>query len=229
MIELRSVHQAVHLQVCSWSGFDCRFHPYLGGADIVNSTCRRVFGGLHQLIQSRHLIRTSTRQHLINSLIITSFDYCCLVCGDLSGTRAAQLDRAMKACVRFIFDVPRRARISPYYASLGWFRASSRRFYILGKFIFCVFSSLQPAYILEMFTLRSSIHNRSLRGDGNLIRIPAHRSELASRSFVACSARLWNSLPFHLRWSPSQSTFDRLLRAHLLGGGGGAGCWGPRL
>ena len=117
-----------------------------------------------------------------------------------------------------------RARISPYYAALGWLRASSRRLYILGKFISRVFSSLQPAYILEMFTLKSSIHNRSLRGDGGLIRIPAHRSELASKSFVACSARLWYSLPFRVRSSPSQSTFDRLLRAHLLGGGGGAGC-----
>ena len=107
--------------------------------------------------------------------------------------------------------------------ALGWLRASSRRLYILGKFIFRVFSSSQPAYILEMFTLRSSIHNRSLMGDASLIRIPAHRSELASRSFVACSAWLWNSLPFRVRSSPSQSTFDRLLRAHLLGGGGGAG------
>ena len=59
---------------------------------------------------------------------------------------------------------------------------------------------------------------------GNPIRIHAHRSELTSRSFVACSARLRNSLPFHIRSSSSQSTFNRLLRAHLLGGGGGAGC-----
>ena len=120
----------------------------------------------------------------------------------------------------FVYDVPGRHIM---YAALGWLRASSRRLYILGKFIYRVITSLQPAYILEMFTLRSSIHNRSLSDDGNLIRIPVHRSELASGSFVACSARLWNSLPFHIPSSPSQTTFNRLLRAHLLGRGGGAG------
>ena len=110
-----------------------------------DSTCRRVFRGLHRLIKVRHLLPTITRKHLISSLIMPHFDYCCLVCGYVSEMCAVRLDRVMNACVRFIYDVRSRAHISPYYAALGWFRASGRGLSILGKFIFGVFSSLQPA------------------------------------------------------------------------------------
>ena len=202
------------------------FDSSLKWKDQINATSRRVFWGLHRLIKIRHLIPVTTRAHLINSLIMPLFDYCCLVCGDVSGMRAARLDVVMNSCVRFIFDVPRHAHITPYYAQLGWLRASQRRLCVLGRFIFKLFTTSQPQYIISMFTFRSSIHNRVLRGDGRLIHIPTHRTEIAQRSFVVGSARLWNTLPSHIRKSRSLSSFHSLLKVHLLGRGLGDGVTG---
>ena len=134
------------------------------------------------------------------------FDYCCLVCGDVSGVRAVRLDVAMNSCVRFIFDVPRYARITPYYAQLGWLRASLRHLCVLGRFIFKLFPTFQPQYIFTMFSFRPPIQNRVLRADGRLIHIPTHRTEIANRSFVVGSDRLWNTLPSHIRKSRSLSS-----------------------
>ena len=70
----------------------------------INATSRRVFWGLHRLIKIRHLIPVTTRAHLINSLIMPLFDYCCLVCGDVSGVRAARLDVVMNAWGSFLMS-----------------------------------------------------------------------------------------------------------------------------
>ena len=75
---------------------------------------------------------------------------------------------------------------------------------------------MQPEYIFNMFTFRSTIHNRILRADGKLIHIPNNRAEIAKRSFVVSSARLWNALPSHIRTSLSLFSFHYSLKAHLL-------------
>ena len=106
------------------------------------------------------------------------------------------------------------AHISTYYAALGWFKAFSRRLYILSKFISRAFNNFSLLRSWTYSLLGQLIHNRSLR-DGDLIRIPAHRSELASRYF---GARLWNSLPLHILTSSSHPSFNFLLRPHLLVG-----------
>ena len=67
-------------------------------------------------------------------------------------------------------------------------------------------------------TFISSIHNRVLRADGRLIHISTDRTEIANRSFVVGSARLWNTLPSHIRKSRSLSSFHYSLKVHLLGG-----------
>uniref|UniRef100_A0A224XWT9 Putative reverse transcriptase n=1 Tax=Panstrongylus lignarius TaxID=156445 RepID=A0A224XWT9_9HEMI len=109
----------------------------------------------------------------------------------------------MTCCPRFIFGIPRDARISHYYTELKWLYPRYRRQYFLATFLYQSIRTQPPSYISQLLSFRSAVHSR------NTDPFPPPSTSLPtvnsafSRSFQIHATNLWNSI----RHSPNLYTF----------------------
>lgn len=134
----------------------------------------------------------------------------------LNKEQSLRLDRALNACVRFIFGVSRYEHISPYYRRLGWMRLAQRRSHVQGVFLHSLFGSGLPSYLLEKFECRGATRARPLRAGFDTLTVPIHRTNAYGGSFHVGSVRLWNGLPANLRIIRSREMFRNDLRRLIL-------------
>ena len=69
----------------------------------VAKTVARVNATLYQLKLCGHLLPLPMRSRLVASLVLPLFDYCCAVLTDITAVLNTKLQRALNACVRYIY------------------------------------------------------------------------------------------------------------------------------
>jgi hypothetical protein len=84
----------------------------------VSAVCQKVYY-IFRLYKFRSLTPQSTRIKLVSCLVLPLFYYCLFVCCNMDEGCTNRLQVAMNNAVRYIFDVPRRGHVTPYYKKLG--------------------------------------------------------------------------------------------------------------
>ena len=64
-----------------------------------------------------------------------------------------------------------------------------------------------PAYLSDIFAFFHSSENYNLRQSNLNLELPKNRTEYYSSSFAFSGAKLWNSLPEHVKTAPSLRAF----------------------
>ena len=131
------------------------------------------------------------------------FDYCDSTLTDSTDEMSLRLDRALNACVRFIFDLKKGDHVTPHYRALAWLRAHERRRFHLLRYVHILIHRKTPTYLAEKF---SFIDTPSTRSELTL-RTPIHRTSVFNKSFQVSGCREWNSLPFEVRRLESAAAF----------------------
>lgn len=96
--------------------------PSLNWRDQVTSILNRVYKTLYQLKANGQALTHSLRRLLVSALIFPIFDYCSLLLLDITVVEYIRLQRALNACVRFVFNVRKCEHITPYYEQLKWLK-----------------------------------------------------------------------------------------------------------
>jgi hypothetical protein len=180
--------------------------------DHVNLVCGKVFGVLHSLRRCKFLLPINLRKQLVQSLIFPLFDYCDYTMTDITDELSLKLDRALNACVRFIFDLRKDEHISQYYTALAWLRVSDRRYLHVLRLIRLLIHDKTPHYLSEKFTFLNNPHTRSEL----TLRIPNHRTSVFNKSFTVSGCRAWNALPICVRKSESAKSYREAIKNSLL-------------
>lgn len=183
----------------------------------VLEVSNKVYKNLYQFKRIRECLPFKIRQMVVSSLILPHFDYCCLVYNDLSGERGLALERVLNSCIRFIFGIPIRQHVTPYYNKLGWLKLKSRRKYFLGCYVFNLLMSKRPSYLYRDLTFKISFRSRSLRASPLDLQMPIHRTTTFDRSFSVESVRVWNGIPERVRRSRSLAAFKAQYYQYLIG------------
>ena len=80
----------------------------------------------------------------------------------------------------------------------------------------CTYKALptgRPPYLADLIQLHTT--PKSTRSSSSqLLFIPCHNLSFGSRAFRVSAAKVWNTLPLHIRQSQSLSTFRRHLKTH---------------
>lgn len=76
----------------------------------------------HTLLSLSLSLSLSVRKSLVSTLILSYFDYRRAVLSDLNGLQNLKLQRALNACVRFIFRISRFEHIFPYFNEMKWLK-----------------------------------------------------------------------------------------------------------
>ena len=185
----------------------------------AKAVTRRVFASLYTLRFFRRALSRDVRKHLAETLVFPQLDCAALVYNHLDKTRVLMLERALKACVRFVVgNISRRNYVTPHRLALGWLSALRRRQYFIGLQACKVVANAHPHYLTDRFACRLDVDvdlRRSARRPRQPFESPPRRTEAFKHSFALEAMDLLNSIHF-TGFSPSNLLpFKRLLRDTL--------------
>ena len=125
----------------------------------------KVSNGLRMLYFARKLTdNQETLKTIYYSLVQPYFDYCDVVWGDCSKTRADKLQKLQNRAARIITRVDYSTRSSDVLNSLEWSNLEERIKRHLFVAMFKIFNNNCPTYLREQFHRTSEILDYNLRG-----------------------------------------------------------------
>ena len=122
------------------------------------------------------------------------FDYCDVVWGDCSKTRADKLQKLQNRAARIISRADYSIRSSDVLNTLEWSNLEERRKRHLLITMFKIFNNDCPIYLREQFHRTSVIHDYNLRGSNYDLQLPLPKTNFFKRSFSYRGAIAWNQL-----------------------------------
>ena len=155
----------------------------------------KVSNGLRMLYLARKLTdNQETLKTIYYSLVQPYFDYCDVVWGDCSKTRADKLQKLQNRAARIITRADYSIRSSDVLNTLEWSNLEERRKRHLLVTIFKIFNNDCPMYLREQFHRTSEIHDYNLRGSNYDLQLPLPKTNFLKRSFPYRGAIAWNQL-----------------------------------
>jgi len=192
-----------------WLDSDMRFHKH------ITMALQRAYSSLRMLYSNRKLLNLQLKKNLCESLVLSHLNY-----GDilyhscLDSADKTRVQRLQNCCLRFIYGIRKRDRITHALEWAGWLSMTQRRVLHVACFYHRVLLTKTPPYLYNKIRYRTDVHNLNLRYKHTLT-IPKHNLEIFKRSFSYCVASVCNALPFDFR-PMSQSTFKYKLKQVLV-------------
>ena len=185
--------------------FDCN----LNWSKHVSSVCQRVHYALHRLYKFRSLTPIATRIRLVNSLILPLFDYSAVAYCNLDSSCLDRLQVAQNNCVRYIYNLKKRDRITHFYSKLGWLKIRERHDLQILTYCHKILHGFAPAYLSGMLILMGSVRERSSRSHPYFLQAPLVGRDAPEKSFSVTAYRLWNSLKPDICKTKNTATFRK--------------------
>ena len=153
---------------------------------------------LKQINRIKHLLDRKTLLLVMNSFVFSELLYCSTVWSNTSNSNIAKLQKVQNFAGRIILGLRKYDHISDGLRSLNWLPIKERLILNDATMIHKCINKLVPDYLVDMFKLRSQVHNRQTRSSSALD-ILLCRLSTGQRSFTYRGAKLWNSLNSNIK------------------------------
>lgn len=151
--------------------------------DHVNYKLRQGYSTIKLIYSHRQYLERGVRAMLCDSLVLSLFNFCDSVYGPCLDDRdKRRIQKIQNSCLRLIFGIRRRQRISHKLVDLKWLNMFNRRRLHTVCFFYKLLKYRTPPYLTNKVVYRTDVHNLNIRRK-SLITIPAHRKETFKRSF----------------------------------------------
>lgn len=192
------------------------FDSQLTFIENTNSLLKKAYFSLKILYSNKHLLSRRLRKMLVESLVLSNFNYCNFVYGPFLNMREQQkIQKVQNSCVRFIFGLRKYDHISQQFRDLSWLSMSSRRELHFAVFVRKVLLTSSPSYLCSKLVSRSNIHSVNTR-HRELLAIPRHATALFRRGFAYQAVHFHNKLPIELKGNIGIYQFKKSYRRLLL-------------
>jgi len=180
----------------------------------VKQTVKTSYYHLRALRHIRPLLSEQDSKTIAAALVHSKLDYANAILYATSQTNLKALQRVQNSLARIVHSQPLPKSTSTILSSLHWLPISARITYKIACLTYTALYEGQPSYLAEL--LHSHTPSRTLRSSNQrLLTIPRTSLHLTDKSFHVAAPTIWNSLPLHLRFSPSSSSFRSALKTHL--------------
>ena len=186
--------------------------PCLSWNDHIDYIASKISSRLGMLRKARKIIPRASCITLYDSMVLPLFDYCSAVWSGCGITNREYLNRLQRRAVRIIEG--REVKQNDIRSTLNWPSLEVRRNYQTCLQVFKCLNGLAPAYLLNKFSLSRDFHSHNTRNK-DLIRLPRAKTSKFQTSFYYNGAKLWNTLPPHIRQENTLSLFKKNLKKHL--------------
>ncbi|CAJ0964941.1 unnamed protein product [Ranitomeya imitator] len=170
---------------------------------------------LKNFFRIRAFLDHETTKTLVHALI-SHLDYCNLLLSGLPSRTLASLQSILHSAARLIHLSPRYSPASPLCQVLHWLPIAQRLQFKTLTMTYKDIHNLSPPPICDMVS--RYLPSRNLRSSHDLLLYSSLISSSHNRiqDFSSrASPVLWNSVPQHIRLSPTTETFKKNLKTHL--------------
>ena len=149
-------------------------------------------------------------QILIQSLVISSIDYCNALYFGIDSNLLNQLQGIQNRACRIVFGLKRKESVADYLKKLHWLKVSERIEFKILLLTYKALNGLAPCYLSEL------LHYNNISGS----RTPSLQSFITKssrghRAFQSHAPSLWNALPADIRESLNVNIFKSKLKTFL--------------
>ena len=181
----------------------------------IELVCKSCYYHLKLISRKKHFMDLSTLKECVSSFVLSRLYFCCTLYVGLPDYILGKLQKVLNYCVRIITGKSKYDHLSGSYSQLKWLKMKD---YVQFRYLIIVYKCLNcemPSFLTNLLSLYTP--TRSLRSE-NLIKlhIPITNGKFGDRSFSVMAPKLWNSLPYQIRHSPTLDTFKYRLKNYYL-------------
>ena len=177
----------------------------------IENICKSASNQLNALVRLKRYLGFAERKVLVNSYILSNFNYCPLVWFVSSKKSMAKIENLQKRALRFLHN-----DISSSYDELldksGKTSINVRIHRILCTEIFKTLKSLNPTFMNEVFELRETERPVRSKYKLNLNAPIVNKVRFGTKSIRSLGPKIWNSLPYEIKSSETLTIFKNLIK-----------------
>lgn len=160
---------------------------------------KRAYTNLKFLYSHKEFLNQKSKIMLCDSLVLSHYNFADSIYGPcLDSLTSRRIQKTQNSCLRFIFGIKRRNRISHKLRDAEWLNMFNRRKLHLACTFHKIMLFKNPPYLYNKISFRTDVHNINIRNRGN-VTIPKHKTHKFRRSFSYQIAHIYNSSPVGFR------------------------------
>ena len=184
----------------------------------ISKTCQSAYFELRRISSIRNYLTFEATKTLVTSCIhvLSRLDYCNSLLIGCPQTLLRPLQQVQNSAAKLIYKSRRSTHCTPLLKELHWLPIVQRIKYKAACLCYHVITGTAPQYLSDIFQIYAP--SRSLRSsaDNRIFCIPKYKREKhGGRAFSSSAVHIWNSLPHHVRHSPSLHSFKSNLKTFL--------------
>jgi hypothetical protein len=191
------------------------FDKHLNWDKQISSVSQKVYGTLNNLNKFRAMTPESIRLKLIKTLVLPHLDYCSFAYCNISKEQEKRLQVLLNAAIYYVYDVPFKARLSPYFLKAGVLKVQERHELELLSMTHKIVNKNCPPYLYDLIKFVSDASSRTTRAHKFKLRVPFVGVDAPEGSFSVKSCRLWNNLSEKLCATQNIISFKSELKSLL--------------
>jgi hypothetical protein len=191
------------------------FDKHLNWDKQISSVSQKVYGTLNNLNKFRAMTPESIRLKLIKTLVLPHLDYCSFAYCNINKEQEKRLQVLLNAAIYYVYDVPFKARLSPYFLKSGILKVQERHELELLLMTHKIVNKNCPPYLHDLIKFVSDASSRTTRAHKFKLRVPFVGVDAPEGSFSVKSCRLWNNLSEKLCATQNIKSFKSELKSLL--------------
>lgn len=182
----------------------------------VADKCKSSFYHLRNLSKIRKYLTTETAAIVVHAFVTSKLDYCNSLLFGLPKYQMKRLQNVQNAAARIVCRIGKYEHITPVLVDLHWLQVHYQTVFKILLLVYKSINSMSPGYLFDLLQFRKSSRSlRSISDELLSLRPGTITKTYGDRAFSVCAPRLWNTLPFDIRKSPSVSAFKKSVKTYL--------------
>ena len=183
----------------------------------IKAKCKSAWWQLYQISKIRRFLTPEQVKTVTVSLVLSKLDQNNSLLHDLPACVLLKLQRVQNSAARLLCSASRQVDAAPLLVSLHWLPIKKRIKFKIVLLVYKCLNGIGPLYLSELLSFYSNTESRKCLRSSSLdnLHVPRTNTNFGDRSFLVCAPKLWNSLPFDLRNSPSVESFKKSLKTFL--------------
>ena len=163
------------------------------------------------------MLTMDTKKLLYNSSIASRLGYCDIIWDKCNQSSIKKLQTLQNRCARRMLGCQPGTTAFPLIRKLGWLTLNEKRMLHKCVLLHSLLQGRGPQILIDDLGPWTSRHTRATRGTASEnLSVIAHNTNYVAKSFYYDTAKIWNTLPVHIRQIENRSTFKENLHKYFL-------------
>ena len=173
----------------------------------IHDLIARAAGQLNYLCRNRKFLNQNARKILVESFILSNFNYCPLVWHFCSSESMKKQEKIQERALKFLLD-DHKSDYEHLLLAAGKTTLAIRKLKVLATEIFKTINDLNPSFMKEIFELNTRRDNQA----NKLIVQTQISKRYGTNTLRSLGPKIWNCLPNDIRTSTSLFSFKELIK-----------------